>query len=78
MEQKNAPLDLVKKRFEKISPYLDEKTQRIWAAIEADALGHGGIEAVAKATGIARSTIGRGIDEMEDNSKSKPVGSGRV
>ena len=76
MEQQDASTDFVKRKFERISPYLDEQTRRIWAATEADALGHGGIEAVSKATGIARSTIGRGIEELEG--RSAPAETGRV
>ena len=63
-------MDLVRRKFERISPYLDEQTRRIWAATEAVALSHGGIETVSKATGIARSTIGRGIEELDSKSRS--------
>ena len=38
-------------------------TRWIWTAKEARSLGYGRIETVAKATGIARSTIGRGVEE---------------
>ena len=37
----------------------------MWAASEATALGHGGIALVERATGISRSTISRGIREVE-------------
>ena len=35
------------------------------AAAEARAAGYGGIAAVARATGIARSTIGRGLADLD-------------
>ena len=47
--------------FEALAPILDERGRRLLAASEARAAGHGGVVAVARATGIARSTIGRGL-----------------
>jgi transposase len=51
-------------RFNSLSPSLDEKGRRLFAASEARAAGRGGIEAVSQATGIARSTIGRGLADL--------------
>ena len=39
MEQNTASSDLVKSKFAEISPFLDEKMRRIWAATEARATG---------------------------------------
>jgi hypothetical protein len=44
---------------------MDERTRRLWAATEAKALGHGGPTLVARATGIARSTLHLGLRELE-------------
>ncbi len=44
---------------------LSELTRRRWAAVEAVSLGRGGITAVSAATGLAHSTIGRGIRELD-------------
>lgn len=44
---------------------LTERSRRIWAASEALAYGHGGIGLVERATGISRSTISRGIRELD-------------
>jgi hypothetical protein len=44
--------------------HLDERSQRLWAAAEALSLGYGGTEAVVRATGIAASTIRRGIRDL--------------
>jgi hypothetical protein len=55
---------LIRQRFETVAPFLDERERRLVAASEAVAAGHGGIAAVAAATGIAPSTIGRGIEEL--------------
>ena len=54
----------MKARFEALSPFLDERERRLWAAAEAHAAGHGGIMAASVVTGIARSTIGRGLAEL--------------
>ena len=43
---------------------LDEHERRRFAAAEAASAGYGGVSAVARATGIARSTIGRGLSEL--------------
>jgi len=51
-------------RFERMKPFLDERGRRLFAANEAMSLGRGGIEMVSVATGIARSTIWRGMTEL--------------
>ena len=51
-------------RYDAVSPTLDEKGLRFFAASEALAAGRGGIVAVSAVTGIARSTIGRGLKEL--------------
>lgn len=43
---------------------MDERMTRLWAAAEAETLGYGGIAIVARATGIAPSTIGVGLREL--------------
>ena len=43
---------------------MDERMTRLWAAAEAETLGYGGIALVARATGIAPSTIGIGLREL--------------
>ena len=57
-------LAAVKARFDALAPFLDERGRRLFAASEARAAGRGGIEAVSRATGIARSTIGRGLADL--------------
>jgi Rhodopirellula transposase DDE domain len=54
----------IKVRFEALAPFLDEQGRRLFAASEARAAGRGGIEAVSRATGMARSTIGRGLADL--------------
>jgi hypothetical protein len=45
---------------------LDERGRRRWAAVEARALGRGGITAVARATGLSDRTIRTGLKELDD------------
>ena len=44
---------------------LNERSRRLWAAAEAQALGNRGTSLVVRATGISRSTIVRGMKEAE-------------
>ncbi len=37
----------IQDKYDSLSPYLNEKTRRIWAAIEAQSLGWGGVSQVA-------------------------------
>jgi hypothetical protein len=52
-------------KFEAVLPHLDERQQRLVMAGEARSLGHGGIAAVARASGASRSRISHGVDELE-------------
>ena len=56
--------EAIKARFEALAPQLNERARRLFAASEARAAGHGGVTAVAEVTGVARSTIGRGLAEL--------------
>jgi len=55
----------IKARFEMLASVLDERERRLFAACEAQAAGHGGVVAVSRATGMARSTIDRGLAELK-------------
>lgn len=50
-------------KFTAVLPHLDERQDRLYLAAEAEALGHGGISAVARLAEISESTIARGRDE---------------
>src|SRR6516165_2248495 len=70
----------IRKRFSTVAPFLDERGRRLVAAAEAFAAGYGGIAAVAMATGVAPSTIGRGLKELAQDEPSGRVrrpGAGR-
>ena len=51
----------IRLRYEALDPILDERGRRRFAAAEALAAGRGGVTAVARITGVARSTIDRGL-----------------
>src|SRR5437773_228163 len=58
------PVKLIKERFERMRGSLNERARRLFAATEALAIGRGGVAIVARATGIAPSTIGAGKAEV--------------
>jgi Rhodopirellula transposase DDE domain len=54
-------------RYEALDPVLDERSRRRFAAAEARAAGRGGVAIVSRITGVARSTINRGLAELDDD-----------
>lgn len=57
-------IDSLSRKFNRIKVELDERGRRRWAAGEALELGHGGIKAVAQATGLGERTVRRGCKEV--------------
>jgi len=57
-------IQLIRRKFRALRGSLNERSRRLWAATEAQALGYGGASLVARATGISRSTIIRGAREI--------------
>jgi len=56
---------IIKQKYMKLLPMFTERSKRIWAATEAQALDRGGVSAVSRATGMDRNTIAKGIRELE-------------
>ena len=52
---------------------MDERARRLWAGAEADALGYGGVAAVARAIGMAISTVRKGRDEARAGARPEDV-----
>lgn len=52
---------------------MNERARRLWAGTEADAIGYGGVAAVARATGMAISTVRKGRDEVRVGARSEDV-----
>ena len=72
----------LRRKYAALEPELTERSRRLWAATEARALGRGGIALVERATGISRSTISRGLRELEsgetlDPGRTRRPGGGR-
>jgi hypothetical protein len=66
----------IRRRYQELSPVLDERGRRRFAATEARAYGYGGVSVVSRITGMARSTIGRGVEEII--AEKQPVETGRI
>ena len=66
--------EAIRQRWEAVGALLDERGRRLFAAAEARTAGWGGLAAVSKVTGLARSTIGRGLKDLD----VAPLPRGRV
>jgi len=64
-------------KYRRVQSELDERGRRIWAATEALALGHGGVVALSKATGLGRNAIQRGCNELKSTKPHGATTSGR-
>jgi hypothetical protein len=67
-------IDAIRQRWEAVGATLNERGRRLFAAVEARTAGWGGLVAVARITGLAPSTIGRGLDDLD----AEPLPQGRV
>jgi hypothetical protein len=59
-------VEAIRSKYAALLDDLDERGRRRWAAVEARALGHGGIAAVAEATGLSDRTVRTGLKELDD------------
>jgi hypothetical protein len=66
--------DGIRRRWASIGCKLDERGRRLWAAGEVQAAGYGALAVVSSITGLARSTINRGEDDLDEG----PLPGGRV
>ena len=53
-------------RINRLVASLDEKHRRQFVGLWASQLGHGGIQLMARVTGLARNTIARGQRELNE------------
>jgi hypothetical protein len=58
-------IELIKQKYLAINSCLNEKGRRLWAAVEAQSYGRGGIALVCKATGISNATVHKGLKELK-------------
>ena len=68
----------IAQRYELINWALDERLRRLVAAAEAKVLGHGGITAVAEATGVSRRAIHAGLKELESPTDGAVTATSRI
>jgi hypothetical protein len=66
--------DAIRYRWETVGRQLDERGRRLFAAAEVRTAGWGGLAIVSRITGLARSTINRGEDDLD----AEPLAKGRV
>ena len=72
----------IKQRHNLLKPILNEKSNRLYCAVEAKVLKHGGIKIVSEQTGLSRTTISNGLKELKDverinNPRVRKKGGGR-
>jgi len=60
----------VRKKWRQLKASMDERMRRLWAGTEAEAIGWGGIAAVARATGLVISTVTKGRNEIRARARS--------
>jgi hypothetical protein len=65
--------EIIRAKFESLKAVMDERVTRLWAGAEAEALGRGGIAIVERATGMSRTTIRAGRDELRTGTSVEEV-----
>jgi hypothetical protein len=63
----------VRQKWRLLKATMNERARRLWAGAEAGAMGHGGVAAVARATGMAISTVRKGRDEVRAGARLEDV-----
>jgi len=63
----------IRTKYRALVPAMNERHRRLWAGTEARALGRGGVAVVARATGLARNTIVRGLGELRQKPALAPA-----
>lgn len=73
---------VLKQKFDRMWPYLDERARRMFTASEAVEIGYSGISIVSRACGLSRVTITKGVKEIslkppKENSRIRQKGACR-
>ena len=68
----------IRRKYRALRTELDERRRRQWAAAEARELGRGGVSAVARATGLSRTTILAGRHELDLPARERVAAAVRV
>jgi hypothetical protein len=67
-----AQVRAARKRYREMAPVLNEQSRRRFVALEAQALGRGGVSLMSQISGLARSTIYNGLSDIRDNVSAPP------
>ena len=70
---RSAQARAARRRYREMGPVLNEQSRRRFIAMEAQALGRGGVSLMARISGLARSTIYHGLHDIRDKI-SAPAG----
>ena len=68
----------IQHKYQLLGEIFNERERRLWAAVEASQLGRGGISMVARATGLSRTTIYQGLEELGQGQAKGGLGRERV
>ena len=71
-------VEWIRTKFLTLAPDLNERSRRMWAAVEAASLGRGGPSAVAAATGMSRNTIRAGMRALQQGTGSSNLPPDRI
>lgn len=61
---------MLENKIEKVLSILNERQKRLYLAMEAEDIGHGGVLIVSKASNVSRKTIIKGKKEMQEYKKT--------
>jgi len=73
-----STIESIREKYRVLVREMDERARRIWAASEARSLGYGGVTALAKATGLAVSTIRAGVTELRQPGRKPAIHKRRI
>ena len=66
----------IRKRYDGLKDFLNERSRRLWAANESRAFGRGGVRGVAEALGMTAKTVIAGRRELESEPAEARSGKG--
>lgn len=69
---------VLREKYQVLAPLMNERSRRRWAAAEAQALGRGGQTLLARVTGLSRSTVYLGQQELAHPGESLLLAAGRL
>jgi len=67
-----AAVRAIRQRYRKMAAVLNEQSRRRFVALEAQALGHGGVRLMARISGLSRSTIYHGLLDIRQKVSAPP------